>query len=201
MRKSIPVVAFVVALAFAASLVLVGCGNNVGNTAVEATHTNEKTDLSSSDKTKVYNYDATAEVTVGSVTLDYYPAKADSREDKFTLDILDPKNSGEQYIRFDVEVANTGEEDFPFYDGVYFKLQPSSKGYTDTTFITGLSDDPNTDEFTNVSEIPIGETVSGAVYFQIPETDTLADLKLFYESSKMDADTFEIQEEKIELPL
>ncbi|MFC1618126.1 DUF4352 domain-containing protein [Patescibacteria group bacterium] len=204
MRKNLTKIALVIALACAVSLVLAGCGDEFQEKVDEASqdHANEEIALdASSSKAEIYDFDATGEVAAKNVTMDYYPTTAESSEEQFTLDIIDPKNTGDQYIRFDVDVTNTGTDDLPFYDGVDFKLQTSAGGYTDSDFMTGLEDQAEADVFKDVSEIPAGETVSGAVYFQVSEGETFDDIKLFYESSKSDPETFEFTDEKIEIPL
>ncbi len=148
-----------VALLAVASLFLVSCSAP----AVRG----QKTDLTDV-KTEITYFDAKADMTVNNATLDFFPENGKV--------LSDPKEDGNQFVRVELTFTNTGSEEFAMnYTNV--TLDTSTEEEVSQTFL--INDSNATDQLTSKDLTP-GESATGAMYFEVPATETLSTLKVSY---------------------
>lgn len=148
-----------IALLALTSLVFVSCGAPVAR--------GQKTDLTDV-KTEITYFDTKAEMKVNSVTLDFYPENGKV--------LSDPKKEGNQFVRVDLTFKNTGTAEFDMnYTNV--SLDTSSETGVSQTF---LINDSNATDLLGTKDVAPGETVTGAMYFEVPAKETVSTLKVSY---------------------
>lgn len=148
-----------VAIVALASLFFVSCGTP----AVRG----QKTDLTDV-KTEITYFDAKADMTVNNVTLDFFPENGKV--------LSDPKEDGNQFVRVELTFTNTGSEEFAMnYTNV--TLDTSTEEDVSQTFL--INDSNATDQLASKDLAP-GESATGAMYFEVPGTETLSTLSVSY---------------------
>lgn len=142
-----------------ASVLVVSC-SVAGPRGQKTEFTNAKTDIT--------YFDAKAEMQVNTVTLDFFPESGKV--------ITDPKKEGNQFVRVDLTFKNTGNEPFAMnYTNI--TMDTSNKEGVSQTF---LINEGNVSDTLKSKELAAGETVTGAMYFEVPATETLSTMKVSY---------------------
>ncbi|MFC1617718.1 DUF4153 domain-containing protein [Patescibacteria group bacterium] len=137
---------------------------------------NKTVQLAANSKATVQYFDSQAMIKADKVTLAYQPANF--RNTTGTIDLANLASEGEEYVRFDVEIKNTSDEDFGFFD-VRFKLGTNSeKSLLNSYDFRNLAEADSLDE---VRTIKPGQTVTGAVYFIVQEGTDFDELRLSYD--------------------
>lgn len=134
-------------------------------------HKNAKTDLTA--KAKIPYFDASAEVKVNSVTMDFWPKTGDM--------LSDPQEKGRQIVRVEFTVTGTSKE--PYYlSSTGFKLKGSDGKVETTTFL--INDSNSKDQQKENEKLKKGQSVTYADYFEIDGKQTADDLTLLIDGEK-----------------
>jgi hypothetical protein len=136
-------------------------------------HKNAKTDLTA--KAKIPYFDASAEIKVNSVTMDFWPKAGEG--DMFS----DPQEKGRQIVRVEFTITGTSKE--PYYlSSSGFKLK-GADGKEEMT--TSLINDGNSKDRQKENEkLKKGQSVTYADYFEIDGKQTADDLTLLIDGEK-----------------
>ena len=137
-----------------------------------------KTELANAS-TLVKYFKAEATMKVKSVTLDFMP----------NGEVLsDPKEDGKQFVRVELEFSNAGTEPFSMnYTNV--TIDTTS---TEGELITMLVNQGNVDDLLPSKELAQGESITGALYFEVPASETLDTLKVSYRGYEEESKEFKI---------
>jgi len=120
-----------------------------------------------------------AEVKVSSVTMDFFP------EGKVVL--LD---EDKQVIRFELEITNNNDEEYSFNNSTV-RLNTNTEKDKTLAIIINKS---NADDVLASAKIAKGNSIKGAMYYEVPKTVTLKDLTLVFKGydAKMKAKNIEV---------
>lgn len=166
-----------VLLAGVAALLLVGAGCGGGGTGTPApsgeTKQEEKAAASPGQKTeltgatvKAMYFDAETEVAVKNVTLNFLPADGT------------PPDDGKQYVRVELSITNIGKKSFSV-NPVNYRLKTSAPELEGYTFILESA----MPDFLPDKEIQPGESVTGALPYEVSTSETLDTMSLVYEGA------------------
>ncbi|MCA9383649.1 DUF4352 domain-containing protein [Candidatus Dojkabacteria bacterium] len=133
-----------------------------------SSHANELIELSDASA-EIRDYTASATLHVNSVTLDFFPEEGEV--------IGDPSDDGNQFIRVEVTVENTGDEEFALFFSS-FLLDTSAENGIGETF---LINDSNSNDHLESTDLGSGESTTGALYFEVSADESLDTMKLLYE--------------------
>ncbi|HAS42976.1 MAG TPA: hypothetical protein DCS93_21025 [Microscillaceae bacterium] len=120
-----------------------------------------------------------AEVKVSSVTMDFFP------EGKIVL-LGDDK----QVVRFELEITNNNDEEYSFNNSTV-RLNTNTEKDKTLAIIINKS---NSDDVLASAKIAKGNSIKGAMYYEVPKSVTLKDLTLVFKGydAKMKAQNIEI---------
>lgn len=148
-----------VATVLVSSLLLTSCGSEAKRgTSMDLT----------GKKVTVNYFKAQAEMEVKSITTDFFP------ENKKVLS--DPKKDGNQFVRLEVAFKNTGKEAFKVN---FTQARLDGKEAKDAMQSSLINKGNVTDRLEN-KELAAGESTSGALYFEVPASETKDTLILSY---------------------
>jgi hypothetical protein len=141
-------------------LILSGCSANQNKAR------GQKINLSAANTTVLY-FGSQAELKVTDLTLDFFP----------NANVLkDPKSEGKQFVRLNISLTNTGTEDFPLnFTSLFLKSSKEAK-----VMETFMINDSNSQDHLPSKTLAKGETVSGALYFEVDAAETKDTLSLVY---------------------
>jgi hypothetical protein len=108
-------------------------------------------------------------VAIDSVTLDFFPANGRV--------LSDPKDKGNQIVRVNVTITNTSETPFRV---AYTSLKLRPRDGTKVTVTSTINRGNSADRLASVQLAP-GASVTGALYYEVPASETLDSLALVYE--------------------
>lgn len=164
-----------VLLAGAAALLLVGagCGGGTGTPAPSGETKQGGTTASPGQKTeltgalvKTVYFDAETELAVKNVTLNFLPANGT------------PPDEGNQYVRVEMSVTNTGKVPFTV-NPVNYRLKTTAPELEDYAWILESS----MADFLQQKELQPGETAAGAWAYEVSSSETLDTISLVYEGA------------------
>jgi len=158
-------------------LVFASCGEQAASTSDTKTTSasvastsgprGTKTELSDK-KVEITYFKKKAEMEVRSVTMDFYPTTGEV--------LRDPKKDGKQFVRVDLTFKNTGTDTFKVNYTQAHLDGTTTKDETQTSLINKT----NATDILGVTELAVGETVSGALYFEVTESEKKEDLSISY---------------------
>lgn len=118
--------------------------------------------------TDIAFFDTKATMTVDDVTLDFFP------ENKKVL--KDPKEDKKQFVRAGLTFKNNGDKPFKMnYTNI--TLDGAAEKGVMLTFLLNKS---NVQDLLDSKELAKGESVSGAMYFEVPAEEKLETLSVSY---------------------
>lgn len=174
-----------------ASLLFSACGKKDSKTDTkadtdsateEAASTGTLTELSGA-KTAITSFKTQGDFEVTDVTLNFWPGK--EYKDIYTFS----PDEGDMYIRVGVKFTNTGTENFSL-NFTSFALNTS--GEKDLSEALAINDSNSTDHL-DLQDVAAGQSVTGALYYEVPKTEAVETMSLVYEG--YDADVNKVTSE------
>ena len=155
------VVFFPVSILMSAALLLSSCGGPAASGA-------RGTKSTQGGSTEITFFDTKATMVADDLTLDFFP---DNQKV-----LSDPKTDGNQFVRVGITFKNTGEKPFKMnYTNITLDSSKEKGG-----MLTFLLNKSNVSDLLDSKELAKGESVSGALYFEVPKADAAKDLMLSY---------------------
>lgn len=151
--------------------------------ATEETAKGTLTQLSGA-KTAITSFGAQGEIEVTDVTLNFWPGE--QYKDIYTFS---PDESN-MFIRLGVKFTNTGTEEFSL-NFTSFALNTAAEKDVSETFSIN---DSNSVDHLDLQDVAAGQSVTGALYYEVAKTETVETMSLVYEGYDADVNkvTFEI---------
>lgn len=176
-----------------ATAFLFSCGGKTGEISSTDSTKKEESPVATSDhkpevskpntKGQILYFDAKGEITVNSLTTDFFPNGEVLR---------DPKKDGKQFIRIEVTITNNGKDPFtPSYTSFYVNTAKEKN-----VGMTMLVNDGNTTDAYKDKELKAGESNTGALYYEVDGKETPATMTLVYNGGYTDGKT-----QILEIPL
>ncbi|MDZ4757562.1 MAG: DUF4352 domain-containing protein [Bacteroidota bacterium] len=111
------------------------------------------------------NFGACASITLKNATLDFWPTNSTNLEN--------PKKTKKQFVRLEIDILSNCEEAYN-YNYTSFRMKCSDGSIVMTSVHLDISRVP--DQKTEIHELAKGQTLTTALYFEVPETETVNSL-------------------------
>ncbi len=152
---------FPVSIVISCAILLTSCGGPAASTSRGAKSTQ-------GGSTEITFFDTKATMMADDLTLDFFPG------DQKVLS--DPKDDGNQFVRVGITFKNTGDKPFKMnYTNITLDNSKEKGG-----MLTFMLNKSNVSDLLGSKELAKGESVSGALYFEVPKADMAKDLTLSY---------------------
>lgn len=166
-------------ITLALMLTITSCGGSTGSSNTASGPRGTKIELSNK-KTEITYFKAKTEMSVNSVTLDYYPSNGKV--------LSDPKKENNQFVRLDLSFKNTGTEKFKVNYTQVSVNGATAKAETQTSLINK----GNSTDILETKELAPGETTSGAIYVEVPASETKDTLSVSYKGYDSESKQYEV---------
>lgn len=177
-----------------ASLLFSACGKKDSKTDTKTdtdSATEEADDAStgtltelSGAKTAITAFGAQGDLEVTDVTLNFWPGE--QYKDIYTFS----PDENNMFIRIGLKFTNTGTEEFSLNFTNFALNTAAEKDVSETLSIN----DSNSTDHLDLQDVAAGQSVTGALYYEVAKTETVEAMSLVYEGYDADVNkvTFEI---------